>query len=125
MSPETLQVRPKLYCSSIALFFRSYTIAKARTNPPDPPTQTLAEDHKEHTASNDPSTSATSTTEDTKVERVYRSLLSQQVPVEELSHLEPDHPGHVLKKILVDFANGLVDRLLEIAPALDTASTRE
>lgn len=82
------------------------------TDPPVQLTQTPADDHKEHVTSKGPSLSGKPTTEDKKVELVYRSVLSQQVPIEGLSHLESDHPVHVVKRFMVD-------KLLEIAPALD------
>ncbi len=92
---------------------------KARTGPPLPSTQTLDGDHREHVLNTDSLSSERPSTEEKEVKLVYRSILSQQVPLKELGHLEPDHPAHVMKQTLVDMANGLVDKLLEIAPALD------
>ena len=66
-----------------------------------------------------PSPSATSEPMENDSPLVYRSILSQQVPVNKLSHLEPDNPVHVIKTFMVDMANRNVDKLLEIAPALD------
>ncbi len=100
-------------------FFQTQISTKARTDPPLPSTQTLDGDHTEHVHNTDPSSSGRPFTEEQGVKLVYRSLLSQQVPVKGLGHLKPDHPAHVLKQFLVDMANGLVDKLLEIAPALD------
>lgn len=115
---EAQQVRQITLIPHWRFLFQSWIPTYPRTDPPVQLTQTLAEDRKEHVPSKGPSLSGKPTTKDKKVELVYRSVLSQQVPIEGLSHLESDHPVHVVKKFMVDMANGLVDKLLEIAPAL-------
>lgn len=70
-----------------------------------------------------PTAGSPSLTETVEVEKRtelgYRSRLSQQVPIEDLNDLTPDHPIRSVKRFMKSLADGLVDRLLEIAPALD------
>ena len=37
-------------------------------------------------------------------------MLSQQVPIRELSHLEPDHPIHVIEVFMVDMASRITKK---------------
>ena len=56
---------------------------------------------------------------DKSVKLVYRSLLSQQVPAEKLNGLGSDHPVHILKTFIAQMTHDLINKLLEIVPALD------
>jgi hypothetical protein len=55
-------------------------------------------------------------------ERVYRSLLSPDVPMSDLDHLPDDSPVKVLKSILALFTGTLRQRLYSIVPSLDDSS---
>lgn len=45
--------------------------------------------------------------------------------IEDLNDLELNHPVRVSKRLVTDLADGLVNRLLEVVPALDTLHERE
>ncbi len=106
-----------LYCSSGGFFPRSQITANAGI---DPSGHSLQESTAGHAPRKDSSSSTEYVPEDKNVKLVYRSLLSQQVPVDRLNHLEADHPAHVIKKFLMDMANGLVDKLLEMEDVINT-----
>lgn len=55
--------------------------------------------------------------------RVYRSLISPEVPMSALDHLPRDSPAVVIKSFLNMAVDGLVDRLYGISPSLDDSRT--
>ena len=85
----------------------------------DPSVPSLQISTAGHAPRKDSSSSTNYAPDDKGKKLVYRSILSQQVPVDGLKHLEADHPGHVIKRFLMDRTNGLVDKLREMVPPLD------
>jgi hypothetical protein len=59
-------------------------------------------------------------------QRVYRSLLSPEIPMSALDHLPADSAVKLMKQVVFNISEGLVTRLYSIAPSLnDSAATLE
>ncbi|OBT40643.1 hypothetical protein VE00_08371 [Pseudogymnoascus sp. WSF 3629] len=77
----------------------------------------LEEDHGKSLSS--PENSEAKTRELTQEHRVYRSLISPEIPMSALDHLPADSPAKLIKQAMFTISEGLVARLYDIAPSLN------
>lgn len=59
------------------------------------------------------------TREPTQEHRVYRSLMSPEIPMSALDHLPEDSPAKLIKQAMITFSEALVAQLYDIAPSLN------